>query len=186
VLRRAPIQRSTARPLQLEPRRADREKNALVTAAKLRTEAAALERRANEFLSKAEALRKAADMMDAAEGRPTMVREEATLAYGENPSILRSVNTEGFSQSLLISAGKAKDALVRAANSHRLTMGQLLEKVRHELKLKRLPASGISQARRGTRPIRRDVAEAIQRLTGFEASRANWPGGIKDPADGDM
>lgn len=96
------------------------------------------------------------------------------------------MNTEGFSQGLLIAHGKARDALVRAAVKRKLTMGQLAEAVRKELKLSKLPPSGLSQARRGTRPIRRDVAEAIERLTGFAATRANWPGGIKDPGDGDM
>lgn len=36
----------------------------------------------------------------------------------------------------------------------------------------------LSMAHAGKRPIKRAVAEKIQKLTGFEASPANWPGGI--------
>jgi hypothetical protein len=33
-------------------------------------------------------------------------------------------------------------------------------------------------ARKGERPIDRDIAEAIQHLTGFEAISKHWKGGI--------
>jgi len=64
--------------------------------------------------------------------------------------------------------GKERDPLVKAANAAGYTLRSLGEalKVTH---------SFLSQARRG-KPIRRDLAEQIEKLTGFKASKRNWPG----------
>jgi len=91
------------------------------------------------------------------------------------------MNTESWPHALKIAHGRAaKDPFGRACVRAGMTKGEVVEKVRRELGLKRLPMSQISQARGGTRQIRSDVAEAIHRLTGFAATKANWPGGIRD------
>lgn len=40
--------------------------------------------------------------------------------------------------------------------------------------------SHLSMAHAGKRPISREVARKIEELTGFKATSANWPGGLKD------
>lgn len=74
---------------------------------------------------------------------------------------------------LATSRGKAKDALVKAANAAEppLTLRGLAEAVG-------VPVSMLSEARRGKRRIRAAVASAIESLTGFKASKSNWPGGL--------
>lgn len=92
-------------------------------------------------------------------------------------------DTSGLSHALKIAYGKAKnanDALGIAAVRVGMTKGDVIEKVRRELKLDKLSPSAISHATTGTRTIRRDVAEAIERLTGYKATKKNWPGGLRD------
>jgi hypothetical protein len=113
------------------------------------------------------------------------------LPLGDNTGSVDDVNTESWSHALKIAHGRAKgakDALALACVKAGMTQGEMVERVRRELKLTKLPMSGISQARRGGpggRKIRRDVAEAIQRLTGFAATSRNWRGGIRDVSDSD-
>lgn len=86
---------------------------------------------------------------------------------------------------LAISKGKAQGPLARAMSSAGYTFPELAEAVSkllgreisvHTLKMGTVRPNGDS------RPIPRDVAEAIQTLTrssalpgGFEANRRNWP-----------
>lgn len=70
-------------------------------------------------------------------------------------------------------ADKNPDELVAKANAAGYTLRSLAETVK-------LSHSVMSMARRGRRSIRRAVAEDIERLTGFKAIKANWPGGIRD------
>lgn len=60
------------------------------------------------------------------------------------------------------------DPLVEAANAHHYTLRSLAENlgVSHAL---------LSQARKGTRSIEKSLAEKIEKLTGFPATRGNWP-----------
>lgn len=147
----------------------------------LRNKARRLKEQAETLLQEATVLQKAAEDLEALEAKRGSAREETDgLPGGEITGTVEGMNTAVSSHALKVARGKAKDALARAAVTHGMTQGEMAEAVRKELKLKKLPMSGISQARRGTRPIRRDVAEAIERLTGFKASRANWPGGIRD------
>lgn len=75
-------------------------------------------------------------------------------------------------QRVRVSSGKnaaaGKDPLVVAANAHGFTLRSLAEtlKVSHAL---------LSQARKGTSSIDRALAERIQELTGFAATKAHWP-----------
>jgi hypothetical protein len=74
-----------------------------------------------------------------------------------------------------ISAGadERPDELVAKANAAGYTLRSLAEAVdcSHAL---------LSQARRGERTIKRQIAEAVEKLTGFKATKANWPRGIRD------
>jgi hypothetical protein len=60
------------------------------------------------------------------------------------------------------------DPLVAAANAHHYTLRSLAENlgVSHAL---------LSQARKGTRSIEKSLAEKVEKLTGFPATRGNWP-----------
>lgn len=155
-----------------------------------KTGPASLRLKATLFLEYAENLeRLEADAESEDAERDVTEREdtEAGLPGLGNTVTLDGMNTESWSHALKIAHGKAKDALAHACVWAGMTQGEMVEKVRLELKLKKLPLSGISQARRGTRPIRSDVADAIQRLTvskrlptGFRATKTNWPGGIRD------
>lgn len=69
------------------------------------------------------------------------------------------------------SRGRSGDALVQAANNARLTMTELAKRVG-------VSKAALSMARRGERKIRQDVAEHIQKLTGFKATSTNWPAGF--------
>ena len=65
------------------------------------------------------------------------------------------------------------DALIQAANKHGMTLRTLAAAagVSHSL---------LSKARRGARSLPAEVAAKIEKLTGFSASPAHWPGGIRD------
>ena len=74
-----------------------------------------------------------------------------------------------------ISAGAdaSPDELVVKANDAGYTLRSLAEAVKCSHVL-------LSQARRGKRSIRRSIVDDIEKLTGFKATKANWPGGIRD------
>lgn len=82
---------------------------------------------------------------------------------------------------LAVSKGKAKDRLTLAAIERDLTLTDLCKQVSDEVGREIAPGA-VSMARKGLRPIADDVAAAIERLIGFAASKANWPGGIKPRA----
>jgi hypothetical protein len=142
-------------------------------AKRILNEADELDRHANEL-----------DRLDAESVEEGIGREDMPpLPVRENTGTVDGMSTESWSHALKIAHGRAKvrrDALAAASVRAGMTKGEMVEKVRKELKLAKLPMSGISQARSGTRPIRRDVAEAIERLIGFKATKVNWPGGIRD------
>jgi hypothetical protein len=90
----------------------------------------------------------------------------------------------GPEHSLAISKGKTKDgaepdALVRAAHAKGLSLRGLARAIEKKVR-RNVPVSRLSMARKGDRPIDRDIADAIQALTGFEAVSKNWRGGISD------
>lgn len=81
---------------------------------------------------------------------------------------------------LAVSRAKSRDELSKAANAVGYTLPALAKAV-SELVGRSVTVSQIKMARRGERPIGRDVAEAIQSLTqhkekpkGFEAVSRNW------------
>lgn len=84
--------------------------------------------------------------------------------------------SKGKTKARLAAGGKV-DALVMACGAKNLSLRGLAREAASALD-RVVPPSGISQARAGTRPIARDVAEYIEKRTGFKATPANWPGGI--------
>jgi hypothetical protein len=74
-------------------------------------------------------------------------------------------------------AGRDVDQLVLAAQGKGLSLRRLAQEAAKALRRK-VPASGLSQARRGERPIDPAVAEWIEKRIGFKATGSNWPGGI--------
>lgn len=73
---------------------------------------------------------------------------------------------------LRISKSKAKvDPLTAAANAAGLTLRSLAERIG-------CSHAHLYQARRGSVGMRTMWAQEIERLTGFAASKANWPGGL--------
>jgi hypothetical protein len=156
----------------------------LRSAPRLKKQAQAHSDRADELEKEVNALRRAAkDLWEAAAELEIAAKEAGGAKRGNTEAlsnrgdtvIVDGMNTAADSHALKISRGKSKDPLSKACVNHRMTFVEMVERVRKELKLPRLPSSGISLARRGERPIRRDVAEAIERLVGFAATKAHWP-----------
>lgn len=74
------------------------------------------------------------------------------------------------SERLRHSRGSASvDPLKAAANDRGYTIRSLAEKINVSHAL-------LSKARKGERSIERALAEEIQKLTGFAATKKNWPG----------
>ena len=112
-------------------------------------------------------------------------REAARLAveraelYDRQADAMTAADRPGEDQSMLSSrrrqvsrARASQDPLVIACDSAGLTLRMLAERVgcSHAL---------LSAARAGRYSIRRELAERIQSLVGFQATRENWPK-IKD------
>jgi len=86
-------------------------------------------------------------------------------------------------QRVKMSAHRASDdPLIAATNAINETVRGLVRRINAKFARRRIRTSPtqISLARRGLRPMRREVVAEIERLTGFEASYRNWPGGISD------
>ena len=97
------------------------------------------------------------------------------LPKSEQDVSLRRMFTDPLAHRLKTSEGRSTDALLVASRKADppYTLRTLAEKVG-------MSPAALSMARKGTKPIRRAKAEAIKKLTGFEVSLANWPGGIID------
>jgi hypothetical protein len=149
----------------------------------LRAKARRDRERAQDLLENAAAYEKAAETLearDAAARRSGSDGEDSEqLPKGEYSGIILGVNTEEFSQGLKISHGKARSALAKAAVRHGMTLGELGAKL-HKMLGRRVPLSSLSQAHSGVRPVRRDVAEAVEKLIKLPATKTNWPKGIRD------
>jgi hypothetical protein len=91
------------------------------------------------------------------------------LPRSEQPSRVNVVDSQAHA--FATSQGRSKDPLVKAANKARLTLRELAKRVD-------MTPSHLSMARRGDRTIRESAAKKIQELTGFAATKANWPLGI--------
>lgn len=100
---------------------------------------------------------------------------EAERLHGNRDQGIHVTKVNAQEHGLATSKGRAKDPLVKAANKADppLTLRSLATKVgvSHSL---------LSQARAGTKSIKRTVAEAIAAACGFAATAKNWPGGITD------
>jgi hypothetical protein len=122
-----------------------------------------LEALARELDAKSEELHVAA-----AEARALATKLRA-LPRSEQPSRVNVVDSQAHA--VATSQGRSKDPLVKAANKARLTLRELAKRVD-------MTPSHLSMARRGDRTIRESAAKKIQELTGFAATKANWPAGI--------
>lgn len=103
---------------------------------------------------------------------------------GETP-VLTGPNQRGNNRDMVtaervrVSKGrKQRDALVVAANTHNYTLRSLAEKLSGEGY--QVSHALLSQARPGKdgeakRSISRELAERIEKLTGFRANQKNWP-----------
>ncbi len=117
-------------------------------------------------------------------GRERIQRDQKPLPKRDHAGTVGDVTSEehGFA----VSQGRATDKLTRYANAASFTIKTLAEAASKKLKRK-VPRSGLSMARAGERPIKRDLAEAVRDLTrsekypdGFEVTASNWRGGIPD------
>jgi hypothetical protein len=81
------------------------------------------------------------------------------------------------------SAEGGDDALAQAARAAGMTVRALAQAVRREMAgtagFRGCSHVTLMRARRREATVWRPVAEVIERLTGFGATRKNWPGGIR-------
>jgi hypothetical protein len=161
----------------------------VTTPRRLRTRAASLESRAQALVEEAAVLRRAADELDAARERragrshqdeglserlqPTNVDTEVSLAASHAFAIARGQAAR------LEQGGRKLSALSRAAHAKKMTLRSLARAVGKRLK-RDVHHSVLSNAHSGDRPVPRDVADAVEALIGFSATKANWPGGIDE------
>jgi hypothetical protein len=140
-------------------------------AARLRAESdAAMDR--GDAAAAVELIRRAAAREQAADLMVSTSRQQSVTKRGM-VSAARAHISAGKSAS--VNEGKA-DALVLAASEKGHTMRSLATLTKQKTG-RETPASIISRARKGTRPIRRSAARVIEEATGFRAIPANWPGG---------
>ena len=95
--------------------------------------------------------------------------EQGDLRPRDHVATVANVDYEAHA--LATSAGRSQDPLIQAANLAGMTLRALADRVGKSHQL-------LSMARRGQRTISREVAESIEKLTGFAATPANWPAGI--------
>lgn len=116
------------------------------------------------------------------------IRDEAAAEAAKVRKAIRALtasNRRGNQEEMVTaerlrySAGtESKDPLRVACNTHGFTVRSLAERLRSDGY--RVSHALLFQARKG-KPIRREVAEAIAKLTGFAATGKNWPGGWVNP-----
>lgn len=111
---------------------------------------------------------------------------ELAIEQRDRLASLRSANQSGNTSDMVtaervrVSKGRKKrDELVVAANTHNYTLRSLAEKL--EAEGFRVSHSLLSQARadakgQAKRSISGALAKRIEELTGFAASKKNWPG----------
>jgi hypothetical protein len=160
-------------------------------AARFRKRAARLmakaRREADEMLRTAARLEKnaqeAAQRARVAGEQPEHYEDEAGLRL---PSPSRTVNSKPMlspAHALAISKSKSKTSgakvspLLDAVHKKKMTLRSLCKELEERLH-RPVAVSSVSMAYSGARPIDREVAEAIEKMTGFEASLKNWRGGI--------
>jgi hypothetical protein len=162
---------------------------------------AALQKKMQEQMAslttRATAALEAAEILEAAEekGRPPSEQRlslsvgEQTPTYGgeqhgehqlrersHSATVNRMLTAEHV---LAISKGKKgkPSALVAAAHARQLSLRGLSREL--ETRLGRpVSVSRLSMAAAGDRPIDEDIAQAVQDLIGFKATRKNWPKGF--------
>ena len=149
-----------------------------MTPAQLRRKAADLDRD-GEALIKAGKPKEAAQFLLEAEYYEAAAAEMERRGIGALPlrGRVQRGSTKGMVNAARVRMSMAADAvpdeLVAKANAAGYTLRSLAEAVK-------CSHAVLSQARRGKRSLRRAIVEDIERLIGFKAIRANWPGGIRD------
>jgi len=91
--------------------------------------------------------------------------EARLLASNQSDSIRRMVNAERVRHSR---GSTGEDPFKVAANEAHYTIRSLAEKLG-------VSHASLSLARKGERSIERSLAEKIEKLTGFQATKGNWP-----------
>jgi hypothetical protein len=122
---------------------------------------------AQELLDRAILRTEVADLLEAGDVAAPLQKRSRSVTNRTMVSAARAHISAGKSREA--NAGE-QDPLIAAANAKGHTMRSLGEAVG-------VPASIISRARKGSRRIKRSAAKAIEKLCGFPASEANWPGG---------
>lgn len=147
-------------------------------------EAEKLEHFAEKLQERAEGLRRTAEKIrEAADALPDDVNVPIPdgLRLGEQTDSFVHENMTPEQHGMAVSMGRGrarKNRLVMAANASKMTLRQLADAVSERLGRK-IHVSQLSMAQGETpRPIPRDVADAIEAITGFRAVNANWPGKI--------
>lgn len=166
------------------------------SAAELRARAEVFQARADALLAEAEVREKAANEIEAARKKGRQVSgqtaqsdlQSSEAGYAGLPERPRSpiVDTRMLAAEhiLAISKGKTRregqtDDLVGAAHKKGLSLRGVARAVTKRLRRK-VTVQRISMARKGHRPIDKDIADAVAEVTGFAATPRNWPGGIAD------
>jgi hypothetical protein len=106
-------------------------------------------------------------------------RERQLLVTNQGGKNTRMVAAERLRVSKGVSKGRtggAPDPLVKAANDSGFTLRSLVEKLREKEEW-RVSHPYLRQCRMGTSRIKLSLAKRIEELTGFRATKANWPGG---------
>jgi transcriptional regulator with XRE-family HTH domain len=143
-----------------------------VTPADLRKKAADLEARGDALLKAGKPDQAAKCYVDAemyGAAAAEMERLQRLTQRGSKDRMVANAARLRMSQG----ADAVPDELVAKANAAGYTLRSLAEAVK-------CSHAVLSQARRGKRSLRRAIVEDIERLIGFPATRANWPGGIRD------
>jgi hypothetical protein len=105
-----------------------------------------------------------AELAGAIENLRTFLKESALSGRADSDNIVRMLSTARVAHSKAVT----DDPLAVSANAAGHTLTSLADKVGCSQAL-------LSQARRGTRSIAPDLAGKIEKLTGFKATKSNWP-----------
>jgi len=157
----------------------------ITTPRQLRRRAAHLQKKIDQLLEEIAVLTRAADELEAARGRIGRPGGHSGEGLSERPPLSRVDSTVDMSDDHALAiakgqaakmkkAGKRLDPLTAAALAHGLSFRGLARKLD--------VGHGILGKYRVKTPIPRSLAKKIEKLIGFAATDANWPGGIKADA----
>lgn len=154
--------------------------------ARLRSRAVELQAESDEALARGDAqgcarladlaaiAEQAADLLEAGEGGTSLQKRHQSGTTEGMVSAARAHISAGRSKQAR--GGKSAHPLIVKASAKGHTYRSLATAIKNETG-RETPHSIISRALSGSRPIRRSAARVIEKLTGYEASDKNWPGG---------